>query len=367
MIKETARQSIPDKETIREELDAAREKLEDFQIRVKEAKLPVIVIIEGWGAAGKGSVLGRIIRNIDPRFFRVVNMDQPTEEDKREPFLYRYFIQIPEAGKFRFFDTCYMEEVTEGVLSGEYDEKTYRSRIRSINTCERQLCDNGYLILKFFFQIGKKEQKKRLEELLADKNTAWRVDKDDLWENKHYDECLAVYDRYLEETNSPTAPWYIIDARDRKWAELQTLNYLNQGLETALRNTNVAAPIRQNPFRLLPAPKLAEIPLDKTISEEEYKEELPRLQKRLRELHYELYRKKIPVIIGYEGWDAAGKGGNIKRIAGALDPRGYVVEPIASPEPHEKGAPFPVALFHPAPEDRPYHHFRQNLVRARDG
>lgn len=340
MIKETARQSIPDKETIREELDAAREKLEDFQIRVKEAKLPVIVIIEGWGAAGKGSVLGRIIRNIDPRFFRVVNMDQPTEEDKREPFLYRYFIQIPEAGKFRFFDTCYMEEVTEGVLSGEYDEKTYRSRIRSINTCERQLCDNGYLILKFFFQIGKKEQKKRLEELLADKNTAWRVDKDDLWENKHYDECLAVYDRYLEETNSPTAPWYIIDARDRKWAELQTLNYLNQGLETALRNTNVAAPIRQNPFRLLPAPKLAEIPLDKTISEEEYKEELPRLQKRLRELHYELYRKKIPVIIGYEGWDAAGKGGNIKRIAGALDPRGYVVEPIASPEPHEKARHF---------------------------
>ena len=233
-----------------------------------------------------------------------------------------------------------MEEVTEGVLSGEYDEKTYRSRIRSINTCERQLCDNGYLILKFFFQIGKKEQKKRLEELLADKNTAWRVDKDDLWENKHYDECLAVYDRYLEETNSPTAPWYIIDARDRKWAELQTLNYLNQGLETALRNTNVAAPIRQNPFRLLPAPKLAEIPLDKTISEEEYKEELPRLQKRLRELHYELYRKKIPVIIGYEGWDAAGKGGNIKRIAGALDPRGYVVEPIASPEPHEKARHF---------------------------
>ena len=101
MIKETAMPAIPDKDTIRTELDAAREKLEDFQIKVKEAKLPVIVIIEGWGAAGKGSVLGKIIRNIDPRFFRVVNMDRPSEEDKREPFLYRYFIQIPEAGKFR--------------------------------------------------------------------------------------------------------------------------------------------------------------------------------------------------------------------------------------------------------------------------
>ena len=340
MIKETARQEIPDKEILRKDLEAAREKLGNFQMKIKEAKLPVIVIFEGWGSAGKGSIIKKVIRNIDPRFYRVVNMDKPTEEDKREPFLYRYFIQIPEAGKFRFFDTCYMEEVTGGVLSGEYDEKTYRDRIRSINTCERQLCDNGYLIMKFFFQISKKEQKKRLEALMDDKNTAWRVNKDDIWENKHYEECLAVYDRYLEETNSPTAPWYIIDAKDRKWAEMQVLNYLNQGLETALRNSNVAAPIRQNPFRLMPVPKLADIPLDKTIPEEEYKKELDKLQARLSELHYELYRKKIPVIIGYEGWDAAGKGGNIKRVAGALDPRGCVVEPIASPEPHEKARHF---------------------------
>ena len=83
-------------------------------------------------------------------------------------------------------------------------------------------------------------------------------------------------------------------------------------------------------------PLLKDIPLDKTISDEEYKIQLKLLQEKLHELHYKLYRKKIPVIIAYEGWDAAGKGGNIKRIAGALDPRGYVVHPIASPEPHEK-------------------------------
>lgn len=83
-------------------------------------------------------------------------------------------------------------------------------------------------------------------------------------------------------------------------------------------------------------PKLSEVELDKEISEEEYKKELRHLQKKLNALHYRLYRKKIPVVIAYEGWDAAGKGGNIKRIAGALDPRGYEVHPIASPEPHEK-------------------------------
>ena len=95
-------------------------------------------------------------------------------------------------------------------------------------------------------------------------------------------------------------------------------------------------PLLQNAFPLKPIEKLADVALDKTLTEEEYDTLLNQYQKRLRELHNELYRKKIPVIIAYEGWDAAGKGGNIKRITEALDPRGYEVHPIASPEPHEK-------------------------------
>ena len=95
-------------------------------------------------------------------------------------------------------------------------------------------------------------------------------------------------------------------------------------------------PILQNTFRMKKMPLLADIPLDKEISEDEYRSELKKLQKELSDLHNEIYRKKIPVVIAYEGWDAAGKGGNIKRITEALDPRGYIVHPIASPEPHEK-------------------------------
>ncbi len=132
----------------------------------------------------------------------------------------------------------------------------------------------------------------------------------------------------------------MIDAIDKKWAELQILEILNQGIETALMNRGNAVPILQNVFPLMPIPKLSEIPLDKTLSNEEYNAELDKCQKKLRKLHNELYRKKIPVIIAYEGWDAAGKGGNIKRIAGALDARGYEVHPIASPEPHEKARHF---------------------------
>ena len=324
---------------LRQQLTAEREKLAARQLQIKEAKLPVMVVFEGWGAAGKGSVMGEVIENIDPRFFQVATMDAPATEDHlRKPFLYRYFVEIPEAGKFKFFDTCWMGGVTRGVLNGEIDYGApYQEKIREINLTERQLTDNGYLVMKFFFHIGRKEQKRRLEELLSDKNTRWRVNDDDLWENANYKLCREVYDQYLEDTNRSNAPWYIIDAKDKRWAELQVLQFLNQGIDTALKNSALAVPILQNTFPLQPIEKLADISLqDKTVDPDTYKQELDRLQVELSDLHNKLYRKKVPVIIGYEGWDAAGKGGNIKRITSALDPRGYIVHPIASPEPHEK-------------------------------
>ena len=341
MLKDFVKAAKPDDETLRLALKKEQETLAGYQNKIKEAKLPVMVIFEGWGAAGKGSVIGRVIRNIDPRFFRVKTMAPATEEEKRYPFLYRYMLEIPEAGKFEFFDGYWMEEIIQGLADGELSEKDYEKRIRSINTTERSLTDNGYLVMKFFFQIDRKEQKKRLKDLLSDKNTSWRVSHADEEQNKHYDRYEKLYDRYLEGTNRSTSPWYIIDAKDRKWAELQVLEFLNQGIDTALKNHALAVPILQNTFPLVEMPLLSEISLkDKTVSEEEYRTELDKLQKELRSLHNELYRRKIPVIIAYEGWDAAGKGGNIKRIAGALDPRGYVVHPIASPEPHEKARHF---------------------------
>ena len=341
MLKDFAKATPPEEEQLKAEIKQAQLELAGYQTRIKEANLPVMVIFEGWGAAGKGSVIGRVIKNIDPRFFRVATISEATEEEKRYPFLYRYMMEIPEAGKFAFFDTYWMEEVTTGLMTGKLTETEYKNRIHSINTTERSLTDNGYLVMKFFFQISRKEQKKRLEQLLANKNTRWRVSDVDLHQNEHYDEYLKVFDQYLSDTNRSMAPWYIIDAKNRKWAELQVLKFLNQGIDTALMNHSLAAPILQNPFRLEPIPRLSEISLaDKTLTEEEYKEQLDMLQKELRSLHYELYRKKIPVIIAYEGWDAAEKGGNIKRIANALDPRGYQVHPIASPEPHEKARHF---------------------------
>lgn len=351
MLKDWKKPERPSDEEIEERLTKAREALATKQTAMKEQKLPVLVVLDGWGTAGKGSVLGRIIRNIDPRFFQVETMDRETEDEKRRPFLYRYFIRIPEAGKYKFFDGSWMDEAVGEYIHGRQKKSEYKKRIESICRFERQLTDQGYLLLKFFFHIGRKEQKKRIEELLSDKNTGWRVSGDDLWQNKNYARYKEVYDEYMTATNLPSAPWHLVDAKHKKWAELQVLEILLEGIDQALAEktgesagkrhtaseagTDDAMPDRKS-IKILPIPKLSEILLDQSLTEEEYQKELDECQKRLKELHNILYRKKIPVIIAYEGWDAAGKGGNIKRITGALDPRGFEVHPIASPEPHEK-------------------------------
>lgn len=338
-------------EIIEEKLDELREILSTKQTSLRESKRPVMVIVEGWSASGKGSLIGKIIKNLDPRFFKVSTMSVRTEEESRKPFLYRHFIRIPEAGKYTFFDGSWMDEVTSEYLHDELSTPDYKNRLVSIKHFERQLTDNGYLVVKLFLHIDENEQRQRINKLLSDKNTKWRVSPADLWQNKHYKKCQEVYDSYLSETNLPSAPWYIIDAESKKHAELQALDVLIKAIDTALMNGAVSVPIMQNVFPLEDIPKLSQIPLDKTIEQEEYKKELYLCQNKLRDLHNTLYRKKIPVILAYEGWDAAGKGGNIKRITSALDPRGYEVHPIASPEPHEKARHYLWRFWNRLPKD----------------
>ena len=325
----------PDSEEIRQRLETAHSRLFAQQMQMKENRLPVLVLFEGWGAAGKGTILGKVIRNLDPRFFTAVSMHDPTEDEKRRPFLCRYFTQIPEAGQFEFLDSGWMSEIIKDRLFGRLSAREYKNRIGSVRRFERSLTDNGYLVLKFFFHIPKKEQKKRLNLLLSSPHTAWQVDDYDLWENKHYSKCRDAFDTFLEDTSSSSSPWYVLDARSRKWAELQVMETLVTAIDIALKNHALTVPLIQNIFPLQKMPKLAEIDLDKTIEPEAYREELKRLQTRLRALHNQAYLRDIPIVIAYEGWDAAGKGGNIKRVAAALDPRGYEAIPIAAPTPEE--------------------------------
>ncbi|MBQ7678514.1 MAG: polyphosphate:AMP phosphotransferase [Butyrivibrio sp.] len=351
MLKEWVKAKRPDDAEIDARLEKARLELARRQMAIKEKKLPVLVIMDGWGGAGKGSILGKVIKNLDPRFYKTETLARPNDDELRRPFLYRYFIRIPEGGKFSFFDGSWMGEVTQHKLTGEINDDTYKQQLTSIRRFERTLSDNGYLLVKFFFHISKDEQKKRLSELESDKSTSWRVEKWDRWQNKHYDKCLDIYDNYIEATDQFIAPWYFIDSKNRKWAELQVTEQLVRSIDTALQNAGRAATLLQNTFPFVQMPFVRDIDLSVSISDEDYRKELDELQSELASLHNRIYQKKIPVVIGYEGWDAAGKGGNIKRLTAALDPRGFEVHPIASPEPHEKNRHYLWRFWNRLPKD----------------
>ena len=250
MLKNWTPAEIPSKEEIKSRLEKSRSRLYELQMQIKAHKLPVLVLFEGWGASGKGSTIGKVIKNIDPRFFKVATMSAPTEEELRKPFLYRYMKQIPESGKFTFLDSGWLEETVQDKLQGKLTDDTYDKRIDSIKRFERQLTDNGYLLVKFFMHIDKEEQEKRIERLMDSKDTKWRVSTFDKWQNSHYKKCSKVFDRYITDTNLPTSPWYLIDSKDSKWAELQVMETLVSGIEVALQNSAHSVPILQNIFPL---------------------------------------------------------------------------------------------------------------------
>ena len=319
---------------LREEVKALLATLAAQQMELKEKGLPVIVLVEGWSAAGKGSLIGELISELDPRFYQVVSpMPGPAAED-RYPFLYPYARDIPENGKLVFYDSGWMECAVRRFLRREITPGAYERLIRSVQEFERQLRDGGYILVKLFLDIPREEQERRLRALRADYAAEWRVTEDDLWQHREYKRFREAYGDFMEKTGK-TIPWHELDGEKRRIAARDALQLLTEAISKGLAaGRYIGEPFKED-FPLLDMPKLREVDLSPCLEEAEYRKELKKLQKRLGELHNLVYRKRIPVILCYEGWDAAGKGGNIRRLARPLDPRGFDVIPIASPEPHE--------------------------------
>ena len=334
MLKDFTKRKAEDKGELSAEIKALREKLMGQQQLVRDAKLPIIVLIEGWAAAGKGSLIKELISEIDPRFYNVVSPAIVPERECRYPFLYPYATAIPENGKILFMDSGWMEAAVRKELHREITRDEYKRRVRQVNEFERQLRDGGYLVLKLFLHIDRDEQFERLQALTGSAETSWRVTEEDLWQHREYKRFRDAYESFMEATDA-TLPWHVLDGSRRKAAVRDALSLLTAQIDRALAaGRYVGEPFDEN-FPLLEMPKLADVDLSPSLDDDTYRKELKKLQGRLSELHNLIYREKIPVILCFEGWDAAGKGGNIRRLAYPLDPRGFDVRPIASPEPHE--------------------------------
>ena len=334
MLKDFDVKKIEDKKALGEGIDRLREQLLRLQQEAKEKKLPVLVLLEGWAAAGKGSLIKELISEIDPRNYNVVSPAVTPERESRYPFLYPYATAIPENGKILFMDSGWMESAVRKLMHREITREEYRRRVRQVNEFERQLRDGGYVVVKLFLHISREEQYGRLAALTWDANTEWRVTEEDLWQHKEYKRFREAYESFMDDTGT-LIPWHVLDGSRRKTAIHDALDVLTRTLSEAVAaGRYVGEPFDEN-FPLLPMPRLRDVDLSPALDDKEYKKQLKDLQGQLSHLHNIIYRKKIPVVLCFEGWDAAGKGGNIRRLAYPLDPRGFDVRPIASPEPHE--------------------------------
>ena len=232
MLKDT--QKMPEIDS--KELKALREtqnaRLAMLQQQVRQAKIPVVVMFEGWNAAGKGVMISELIRSLDPRGFKVFTLDCDDSAEERFPYMHRYWKTVPLYGNIAVLDG--------GWYRGVADPQTkprggaLKRRFTQILDFEKQLADDGYVLLKFFLHIGKKGQKHRFDDLEERADTRWRVTRDDLKQNRDYDEWLESYDEMLKITDKPGARWHVIHSGDRKQAASQVYAEVISALESAL-------------------------------------------------------------------------------------------------------------------------------------
>ncbi len=318
-------------------------RLADLQRRARDAGLPVLVVFEGWSAAGKGTLISRLIQPLDPRGFQVHSIGEPNADERRRPFLWRFWNHTPARGRMAIFDRSWyrrvlVERLAEGLGMGEV-----RQAFAEIRDFERKLADDGAVLIKFFLHIDRREQRRRLKRLARTASLGWRVTAADWRQQRRYPAWVAAVDQMLESTDSDFAPWTVVEAHDERFAAVKVLQTCARAIEAGLRPRRAAPPARrpaevreEPPAPDLDASVLARVDLASAIGPRAYKRQREALQARMRELEHALYAQRVPLVVVFEGWDAAGKGGAIRRLTATLDPRGYQVVPVAAPNDLEK-------------------------------
>ena len=365
------------KEEYKEKMPHLEAELGRLQRECKALGIPIMIVFEGFGASGKGLQIGRLIQSMDPRGFEVHPIKNETEEERMHPFMWRFWTKTPARGRIAIYDGSWYRRVLIDRFEKRTKNKDLADAFHSINSFEEQLAEDGNLIIKLLLDIDKKEQKKRFDKLEKNKETAWRVTQGDKERNVHYDEYSAMMEDMLFKTDTDYAPWTIIESMDKRFATLKIYTTVIKAMADQIEKvqkekaekaakklaeaegteggkTDIVAEIAKKAdeeMKDLQVSILSKTDLSLHYTREEYKEKLDKLQKKMEKLHGELYRRRIPVVLGFEGWDAGGKGGAIKRLTERMDARGYVVNPTASPNDIEKAHHYLWRFWRAMPKD----------------
>jgi len=227
-----------DKKISREEfkssLPALQERLYDLEKACWDQKAPTIIVFEGWDASGKGTAIGALTQRLDPRGFKLYPIVAPRTYEQQRPWLWRFWLKVPNRGEMVIFDHSWYGRVLEQRVEGTILEKEWRQAYRDIVEFERTLADDETTILKFFFHISKKEQKKRFEAVAADPLEAWRVTDADWARHKKYNAYLAASEEMLEQTDTEYAPWTVVEATSKWYARKKLFETIIAAMEKRL-------------------------------------------------------------------------------------------------------------------------------------
>jgi polyphosphate:AMP phosphotransferase len=354
--------TIP-KDAFKAQVPTLRTELLEIQRQLTAARFPAIVVFAGVDGAGKGETVNLLNEWMDPRYIVTRAYGEPSDEESERPEYWRYWRDLPPNGRVGFFlSSWYSRPVLDRVhrrqRAADFDKQLDR-----IAAFERMLTDDGALILKFWMHLGKKAQRKRLRTLQKDPLTRWRVTKRQ-WQNwRMYDKFVAAAERVLQRTSTVNAPWMIVEGVDEGYRSLTVATAIKDAISKALADGRGVRPTlklvsgTQTQPRRLPAgrsrsalavtPKgrvseaaaptiLNSLDMSQALSKKTFATELEKYQGRLNLLHRKAKDKGLSVILVFEGWDAAGKGGAIRRLTAALDARSYQVIPIAAPTDEER-------------------------------
>lgn len=295
-----------------------------LQREVLDLGIPVIVTFEGWSASGKGTLINDLTLPMDPRGFRVIG--GRTKQDEIS-YLVPYWKNSPPKGFISIFGRSWYRPAIEDIFKEAKPQKKF---IRDAINFERQHLDSDTLIIKFFLHISQKEQQSRLKELTNQEATAWRVNEADMLQNIHYDKFRDACDDVIGQT-SQVNPWVIVEAEDGLYAKYKVVSTITDRIKKALKDypQSTSNAIKRKPQEGQNLFK--NIDLDKKLRADEYRKKFHELTYGFREMTFDMFRKKVPIVIVYEGCDAAGKGGSIRRLTQFFDPRNYNVIPVAAP------------------------------------
>lgn len=332
-----------DKATYDAEVPALREALLNAQYDLLEnAKFPVIILIGGVDGAGKGETVNLLNEWMDPRHIHAHAMGEPSDEESERPPMWRFWRSLPPKGRIGiFFGSWYTAPIVQRVL-GQTKANRLDKSIEEINRFEKMLTDEGALILKFWFHLSKDAQKKRLKFLEKDPKTRWRVTDTD-WERfKIYDKFRKVSEYALRETSTGEAPWTVVEGTDARYRSMTVGKIILDSIRKRLDHP--ATPAQPNVAPLVPPidklDVIDKLNMSQKLSKKAFDADLEKYQGKLNLLTRDPRFRNMSVIAVFEGSDAGGKGGAIRRITGALDARHYRIVPVAAPTEEERAQPY---------------------------